>query len=63
MGTQIAAVSLLILALRHEVFAQPAKIALWLVVAVALLSGAEYFARFLRRIALTPPAAGDGPLP
>ena len=60
MGTQIAAVSLLILALRHEGFALPGRIALWLVVAVALLSGTEYFTRFLRRIVLTPPAAGDG---
>ncbi|MGE5414137.1 MAG: CDP-diacylglycerol--glycerol-3-phosphate 3-phosphatidyltransferase [Syntrophomonadaceae bacterium] len=60
MGTQIAAVSLLILALRHEGFALPGRIALWLVVAVALASGTEYFTRFLRRIVLTPPTAGDG---
>jgi len=38
MVTQIAAVSLLILALRHEQFATPGRIALWLVVAVALTS-------------------------
>ncbi len=60
MFTQIAAVSLLILALRHDGFALPGRIALWLVVAVALVSGTEYFTRFLRRIALTPPAPGDG---
>ncbi len=60
MATQIAAVSLLILALRHENFALPGRIALWLVVAVALGSGTEYFTRFLRRIVLTPPTAGDG---
>ncbi len=61
MLTQIAAVSLLILALRHEMFALPGRIALWLVVAVALASGTEYFARFLRRIVLSPPSAADGP--
>ena len=60
MGTQIAAVSLLILALRHDVFALPGRIALWLVVAVALVSGTEYFTRFLRRIAVMPPSPADG---
>ncbi len=44
--------SLLILALRHESFALPGRAALWLVVAVALVSGIEYFGRFLRRIVL-----------
>src|ERR1700682_6262687 len=39
MFTQIAAVSMLILALRHEVFALPGLIALWLVVGGALISG------------------------
>ena len=57
MFTQIAAVSLLILALRHDMFAAPGLAALWLVVAVALISGTEYFVRFLRRIAL------EGPVP
>ena len=57
MVTQIAAVSLLILALRHEQFATPGRIALWLVVAVALVSGVEYFLRFFRQIVLV------GPLP
>jgi len=60
MGTQIAAVSLLILALRHEAFALPGRIALWLVVAVALVSGTDYFTRFLRRIVLSPPSPADG---
>jgi CDP-diacylglycerol---glycerol-3-phosphate 3-phosphatidyltransferase len=60
MATQIGAVSLLILALRHDVFALPGRIALWLVVAVALVSGTEYFMRFLRRIMLTPPSPADG---
>ncbi|HWZ84682.1 MAG TPA: CDP-diacylglycerol--glycerol-3-phosphate 3-phosphatidyltransferase [Thermoanaerobaculia bacterium] len=59
MLTQIGAVSLLILALRHQMFATPGRIALWLVVAVALVSGTEYFVRFLRRIVLLPPSA-DG---
>src|SRR3954469_2743718 len=55
MFTQIAAVSLLILALRHEMFIVPGRAALWLVVAVALISGTEYFLRFLKRIALAEP--------
>ena len=50
MLTQIVAASLLILALRHQMFALPGKIALWLVVAVALASGTDYFVRFLRRV-------------
>jgi CDP-diacylglycerol--glycerol-3-phosphate 3-phosphatidyltransferase len=54
MITQIGAVSLLILALRHEHFRTPGRIALWLVVAVALVSGTEYFLRFFRRIVLEP---------
>ncbi len=52
MLTQVAAVSLLILALRHEEFVLPGRAALWLVVAVALVSGSDYFARFLRRIVI-----------
>ncbi len=60
MATQIAAVALLILALRDDVFAIPGRIALWLVVAVALVSGTDYFNRFLRQIVLTPPSAADG---
>jgi CDP-diacylglycerol--glycerol-3-phosphate 3-phosphatidyltransferase len=52
MFSQIAAVSLLILALRHSVFAIPGRAALWVVVGVALISGTEYFVRFLRRIAV-----------
>ncbi|HEX4439992.1 MAG TPA: CDP-diacylglycerol--glycerol-3-phosphate 3-phosphatidyltransferase [Thermoanaerobaculia bacterium] len=50
MLTQIAAVSLLILALRHDRFALPGRIALWLVVAVAIASGTEYFVRFWKRV-------------
>lgn len=55
MFTQITAVSLLILALRHDVFALPGLVALWLVVGVALISGTEYFVRFLRRIVVSGP--------
>ena len=50
MFSQIVAASLLILALRHQGFVLPGKIALWLVVAIALGSGADYFVRFLQRI-------------
>jgi CDP-diacylglycerol--glycerol-3-phosphate 3-phosphatidyltransferase len=55
MFTQIAAVSLLILALRHDVFYVPGLVVLWAVVGVALISGIEYFGRFLRRIDATSP--------
>ena len=61
MFTQIAAVSLLILALRHQVFALPGRILLWLVVAVALASGTEYFVRFLRGIVISGPAPSPEP--
>jgi hypothetical protein len=58
MFSQILAVSLLILAIRHDVFLLPGKIALWLTVAIALVSGIHYFALFLRRI-----VSIAGPLP
>jgi CDP-diacylglycerol--glycerol-3-phosphate 3-phosphatidyltransferase len=58
MFTQILAVSLLILAIRHEVFVLPGKVALWLAVGIALVSGIHYFALFLRRI-----VSISGPLP
>ena len=50
MFTQIAAVSCLILALRHERFELPGRAALWLVVAVAIISGTEYFVRFWKLV-------------
>jgi len=50
MVTQITAISLLILSERFPWLDVPAKIALWAVVAVAIGSGTEYFARFLARI-------------
>jgi len=50
MASQITAISLLILSERFEWLFLPGKIALWVVVAVALVSGAQYFAVFLRRI-------------
>ncbi len=58
MFSQILAVSLLILAIRHEVFLLPGKVALWLTVGIALISGIHYFALFLRRI-----VSIAGPLP
>jgi CDP-diacylglycerol--glycerol-3-phosphate 3-phosphatidyltransferase len=62
MFTQIAAVSCLILALRHQRFEVPGRAALWLVVAVAIISGTEYFVRFWRLVTdaeepAAPPAA------
>ncbi len=50
MFSQVAAVCLLILATRHTEFIFPGKVALWIVVAIAIISGAEYFARFLHRV-------------
>lgn len=50
MLTQVAAASLLILATRYPDFVLPGKVALWIVVAVALVSGVQYFVTFLRRI-------------
>lgn len=50
MASQITAISLLILSERFEVLLFPGKIALWIVVAVALASGAQYFVIFLRRV-------------
>jgi CDP-diacylglycerol--glycerol-3-phosphate 3-phosphatidyltransferase len=58
MFSQIVAASLLILATRHEVFLLPGRIALWVVVAIALISGVDYFAKFLGRI-----TSISGPLP
>ena len=58
MLSQILAASLLILAIRHEVFLLPGKMALWLNVGIALLSGIHYFVLFLRRI-----VSIAGPLP
>jgi len=70
MFSQILAVSLLILAIRHSEVILPvvnvtlqtfAKAALWVVVAVALISGTQYFARFLQRTisATEPDPRGD----
>jgi hypothetical protein len=36
----------------------PGKIGLWVVVAIAIASGADYFLRFLQRV-----AAFEGPMP
>jgi CDP-diacylglycerol---glycerol-3-phosphate 3-phosphatidyltransferase len=59
MLTQIAAVSMLILALRHEAFETPGRAALWAVVAVALISGTEYFVRFWKQITAEEPREGS----
>ncbi len=50
MASQITAVSLLILSERYDWFLLPGRIALWIVVAVAILSGAQYFRLFLHRV-------------
>jgi len=61
MVTQIAAVSLLILAEKHGELLPAGRIALWLVVAVALFSGVEYFLRFFRQIVLVGPPPPEEP--
>jgi len=50
MASQITAVSLLILSERYEWVLLPGKIALWIVVSVAIISGAQYFRLFLQRV-------------
>lgn len=50
MASQITAISLLILSERYEWLLLPGKAALWVVVAVAIVSGAQYFRVFLQRI-------------
>ncbi len=58
MASQIMAVSLLILSERFDWLLLPGKAALWVVVAVAIISGANYFTIFLRRV-----VSFSGPLP
>lgn len=50
MASQITAISLLILSERYDWLLLPGKIALWAVVAVAIVSGALYFRVFLQGI-------------
>jgi CDP-diacylglycerol--glycerol-3-phosphate 3-phosphatidyltransferase len=50
MASQITAISLLILSERYEWTLLPGRIALWIVVAVAIISGADYFRHFLQRV-------------
>lgn len=50
MATQITAVSLLILSERFTWLLPAGKAVLWIVVAVAIISGALYFRQFLQRI-------------
>lgn len=57
MASQIAAISLLILSERYPELLLAGKIALWVVVSVALISGAQYFTQFLRRIVSLPSGA------
>jgi CDP-diacylglycerol---glycerol-3-phosphate 3-phosphatidyltransferase len=50
MASQITAISLLILSERYRWLALPGTVALWIVVVVAIVSGAQYFRLFLKRI-------------
>ena len=58
MASQIMAISVLILSERFGFLALPGKAMLWLVVAVALGSGAQYFSIFLRKV-----VSFAGPMP
>jgi CDP-diacylglycerol---glycerol-3-phosphate 3-phosphatidyltransferase len=50
MASQITAISLLILSERYAWVLLPGKVVLWIVVVVAIISGAQYFMLFLERI-------------
>ena len=50
-----------ILAEKHGQLLPAGRIALWLVVAVALISGVEYFLRFFRQIVLEGPPPSPEP--
>jgi CDP-diacylglycerol--glycerol-3-phosphate 3-phosphatidyltransferase len=50
MASQIAAISLLILSERYAWVLLPGKVVLWIVVVIAVISGAQYFMLFLERI-------------
>jgi len=56
MASQITAISLLILSERFQWLLLPGKIALWIVVVVAIVSGAQYFQIFLKTIVAGSPA-------
>ena len=59
MVSQITAISLLILSERFAWLTLPGKIALWVVVAVAIVSGAQYFRIFLKTIVTGAPSAPE----
>lgn len=56
MASQITGISLLILSERFDWLLPPGKIVLWIVVAVAIVSGAQYFRIFLNTIVSGAPA-------
>jgi CDP-diacylglycerol--glycerol-3-phosphate 3-phosphatidyltransferase len=59
MVSQITAISLLILSERFDWLLLPGKLVLWIVVAVAIISGAQYFRIFLKTIVLGGPATPE----
>ncbi len=50
MASQITSVSLLILSQRYDWMVLLGKVSLWIVVAVAIISGVQYFTVFLQRV-------------
>lgn len=61
MVSQVVAIFLLLLGRRYPVLKEPALIALWLVVVLALVSGIDYFHRFWRDFYKGAPRAVDEP--
>jgi CDP-diacylglycerol--glycerol-3-phosphate 3-phosphatidyltransferase len=59
MVSQITAISLLILSERFDWLLLPGKLVLWIVVAVAIISGAQYFRIFLKTIVMGGPATPE----
>jgi CDP-diacylglycerol--glycerol-3-phosphate 3-phosphatidyltransferase len=50
MVMQVIAISLLLLSIRHSMFSRPARLFLWGVVIFAVLSAADYFRKFWRKV-------------
>jgi CDP-diacylglycerol---glycerol-3-phosphate 3-phosphatidyltransferase len=61
--SQFVAISLLIIRFRYGWLELTSKVALWIVVVIALFSGVDYFRRFLKRLLEHPPEAAARPHP
>jgi len=66
MVAQVVCILLLLLGRRYTILQLPGLLALWAVVVLALLSGADYFRLFWREVVRGPvpaPTTGEGPAP